>query len=737
MMRTLCLRAVGTSTILALAVPTLAPAQQREVPTFGAETQLVTVDAVVIDRDGNAVTGLTAGDFVVSEDGAPQEIASFEAMDLGEPPAGGAPEAEAAVGSVVSNQRPAAGYASSFILLVDDMSLAAERAADVRRAIDRFVRDGLRGGDDLLFATTSGDIWWNARMPEGAEDVRALAARLRGRKLSETTSDFMSEWEAYRVSRSESPTGASLESFGIPVTTEQSGIAVAAPTTNLMERIVTRWLERGVCSPLALSLCRTMIAQRAEQIDRARVNRTRDVAARVDRAVFALSAHRGRKALLLLTEGFLNDPDVDITRVVAGHCREANIAVYSLDVRGLEPGFAELSAASSAGAPNGAELSLMRQEQIEFQAAGNAALAEDTGGFALRDTNDLGGGAVRIAEESRVYYLLGIAPPPGKGPRDWRSLKVTTKRRGLTVRARKGYTLRNAAQVARADREKQAEAAARALAGGGGAAEAPPLEVSRALANGLDRDEIPIRAMPFLFGPRPEGRVHALVALEADLSRIANLGGEDHPATVLSLSVAVTHRDTGEVRRTDQKVKVDSGKRGPAFQGWLTISREFDLRPGVNQARVVVRDEFLGRTGAVTLRFVVPEPESGGLRLSTPILTDRTLSRPGEASRPVLVARRTFGTGGTLYGQYEVFGATAGSGGGPRVETSYELRGRGGTVLRRGGPDLVAADREGRVIETLRLSLDGLPPGDYELGLRAADRLAGTTSERTEPLRLE
>src|SRR5262249_17807768 len=159
----------------------------------------------------------------------------------------------------------------------------------------------------------------------------------------------------------------------------------------------------------------------------------------------------------------------------------------------------------------------------------------------------------------------------------------------------------------------------------GGKEEPLPLEVSRALASGIDLSEIPLRAMAFSFEAKPGGRLHSLVALEAGLGRIANLGGEDHPATVLSVSITVAHRDSGEVRRIDQQVKVDAGERGAAFAGWLTLRRELDLVPGVNQARVVLRDEFLGRTGAVTLRFEVPEPR--GLRLSTPILTDRTVGR--------------------------------------------------------------------------------------------------------------
>jgi VWFA-related protein len=699
--------------------------QAPPVATFPTETQLVTIDALVLDRDGRPVPGLTASDFRVEEDGRAREIVSFEAFDLGARPRPS--DTGSPAGPAPSSLRPAMTGGRTFVVLVDDLGLAAARQRDVQRAIDRFAVEGLRDGDELLLSATSGELAWTARMPEGREDVGALAARLRGRKLSETASDYMSDWEAFRITRFESPTGAGLESSGASAGSDAppggGGGAVGALGASLTERVVARWLERRACDPLALGLCRAMVAGRARTLDQARVNRTRDVLARVDQAVFALSRQKGRKALLLLSEGFLNDPDLDAARLVAGRCREAHIAVYFVDVRGLQTGLDELSAASAAGAPNSAELSLMRQESLEFQAAGSVALAEDTGGAALRDTNDLGGAAVRIAEESRVYYLLGISPPPGKGPREWRRLKVSTSRSGLRVRARRGYTLRSAAEI---DREERARRPASRR-------ESVPPEVGRALASGADVDEIPVRSVTFTFGSRPEGRVHALVALEADLGRIANLGGQDRPATVLSLSVVVTHRDTGEVRRTDEQVRLDAGQGGPDLEGWLTLTREFDLRPGVNQARVVVRDEFVGRTGAVSVRFLVPAPE--GLRLSTPVLTDRALSRPGQAPRPVLVARREFGTRGTLYGQFEVYGTREPGGAG--VETSWELRRADGVAVRTGPPGLLAPDAQGRLVKLLQMPLDGLSPGVYELVLRVEDRAAGTAVDRTEALRLE
>jgi VWFA-related protein len=730
--------------------------ERRDVPTFPSRTELVTVDAVVLDSAGRPVRGLTAQDFSLSEDGKPQAIVSFEAFDLG---AGAEPvPASAPPGPVATNLRPTRATASTFVLLVDDMSLAPSRQETVRTALTQFLADGVRDGDELIYATTSGDAWWTARMPEGREDVLALAARVRGRSLADTGKDAVSEWEAFRISHWEGrgeggDAGSAAGATGPPSGSlaPQPGRPTATVAgTSTTQRVVDRYYQNRVCIPelpaaTPLAVCRGMVFARAQQVDARRRNRTRDTLAAIDRAVFTLTGVRGRKALLLLTEGFLNDPDLDLAQEVAGRCREANIAVYALDVRGLMTG---LASADAAGTPNTAELGAMQMEQIEAQAAGSDGLAEDTGGFAVRDTNDLGGGATRVAEESRVYYLLGYAPPEGKGPRDWRKLKVGVGRPGLRVRARKGYTLRTAAEIASAAEARlaaQSRPAGPKTSAGREAAPAPllPADVARALASVRETDAIPLRAMAYALEGRPKGAVRTLIAVEADMRSLANLGGEDHPRAVLTLSIAAAHRDSGQTQRINQRVEVEAGparagatKTAAAWDdGWLALSRELDLLPGVTQARIVMRDEFQGRLGALTLRFVVPP--AAGLRLSTPVITNRISSaREGLPSGPILVAHREFPSGDRLYCWFEVFGAAPRTGTGPRVEASYELRRRDGEVMRRGEPSLVSPSADGRLLRLLALPLDGIVQGDYELVLRVEDKATGQTRERIEPLRI-
>jgi hypothetical protein len=359
-------------------------------------------------------------------------------------------------------------------------------------------------------------------------------------------------------------------------------------------------------------------------------------------------------------------------------------------------------------------MSLMRSEALYASVGGNEGLAEDTGGFAIRDTNDLAGRAVKVADESRVYYLLGFSPPDGKGPRDWRKLKVTVDRPGVTVRARKGYTLRSSVAIAQA---------------GEPVGDKRPPDVTRALLAPQERDDIPLRARAYAFGDRPGGKVSVVVVVEADTSRLANLGG-DRPRSDLSLSIAATHRDSGAVARVDQRITVEAGP-GSAWEGWLALQRDLELPAGVSQARVVLRDAFLGRVGATTIRFEVPP--AGGLRLATPVLTDRLRPRErGVPPEPVLLARREFASGGRLYCHFQVLGMGTGAPDAGTIESRFLLRHAGGSTVTEGKPGPLSVGADGRLIGLMGVPLEGLAAGPYELVLRVEDLANGRVLEQTE-----
>ena len=700
---------LGLAGTLALAGTgrTSGPESPPSPPTFPAAVELVTVDAVVLDGKGRPVPGLAQDDFVVTEDGKPVEIARFEAFAA----AGTAPPPAAP--SVIASNETSRSSGRAFAVILDDLRIASARIGDARQAATSFLDRSVHDGDEVTLGTTSGDVWWSARMPDGREDLLAVLGRVRGRYVEATSLDRMTDYEAFWINNHESsPSMAPL----LPDRPASAPAAAATPEANALggsikERVKQRWKDLNLCTGTS---CEGMVRDRAADLDMTRRGRTQVTLRAVRRGLEALASIRGRKSLLLLSEGFLDDPSSDVRGVEAAS-REANTAIYFIDTRGLTalPGGGSAADAEATLQPR--ERLTMGFENAVLESAGASALADETGGFSVKNTNDLAAGVDRIADESRVYYLLGFYPPERKSARDWRKLRVEVKRPGLTVRARRGYTLRAAASPKEAT-------------GGKKASKQPTLDpvVARTLDSAHDAGGIPLRIMTYLFEPHASGTTHVLIAAEFDGSR---LGGR------LELSILATHRDSGREFRADDMLALSvAGGDAPA---WRAVARDFDLPSGVAQARVVVRDPASGAVGSVSQRFEVPP--TGVLRLSTPIVTDHIepASKAGAHPRPALAVHRVFRPEGALYVQFEVFGAArAAQPPLPRVTAGLALRKADGRVVRQAPPTPIVADADGRVVRFVGIPLDGLEEGPYDLVLDVQDQVSGARVLDGEPLTL-
>jgi VWFA-related protein len=684
----------------------------KATPTFPSGVELITVDAVVLDGNGRPVPGLTRDDFVVKEDGRPQEIASFEAFDGG----GVSEEPQAVAPAVVASNQPR-GAGRAFAIVLDDLRIAPERVPAARETAERFLERFVHDGDLVTVATTSGDAWWSARIPEGREDLTAVLARARGRRVDVPTVDWMTDYEAsWIANREDSPSVTSLvpgASVALPSRVSASA-PEAVPPGSLKERVKQRWERANWCVPI---YCDSLVRARAAEIDSARRARVRLTLACVRRALEALAPVRGRKSLLLLSDGFLEDSGSD-SRAVAAASREANTAIYFVDVRGLvaQPGW---GGADSVGPPpDERERTAVAFEEATVESAGAAGLADDTGGFTVRNTNDLSAGVWKIAAESRVFYLLGFYPPEGKAPRQWRKLRVEVKRPGLTVRARRGYTLRS----------EMASASSTAASG-----KEPAVDpvVARALDSAHDETGIPLRAIAYVQEPRPGDVVHVLVAAELDAAAVAASAAH---GVRLEVGAQVSMRDSGRAFRQDAAMTVaGAGDESPA---WRAFTRDFDLPPGVAQVHFVVHDPASGAIGSIEHRLEIPFP--GELRVSTPILTDRIVpgKNPGDRPRPALAAHRVFPGGGGLYCEYEVFGAARPGGAPPRVTAGFEIRSSNGTVVREAAATPIASDPNGRLVRLVGASLEGVAEGSYDLVIDVRDERTGERLVRHEPFAL-
>src|SRR4030042_3956866 len=139
---------------------------------------------------------------------------------------------------------------------------------------------------------------------------------------------------------------------------------------------------------------------------------------------------KGRKSVILVSEGFVQDPWAEESRNVTHVAMRANAALYFVDARGLDLGSAEYPAElNDLGIPGDLAITLAEEASATF---GSEGLAEDTGGFRVRDTNDPARGGRRDAGRARGHFLLGHDPT--KEPdRRFRKIRVQVHRKGVRV----------------------------------------------------------------------------------------------------------------------------------------------------------------------------------------------------------------------------------------------------------------------------------------------------------------
>jgi VWFA-related protein len=113
-----------------------AAAPQALQPPFKTGVELVMVDAQVVDKKGDPVPGLAAGQFQVTIDGKKRQVVSadFISAATGLTPAGTAPAAGAAPGT------PAPSAGNIYVLAVDQGSFRPVNAPSVTHAVREFLK---------------------------------------------------------------------------------------------------------------------------------------------------------------------------------------------------------------------------------------------------------------------------------------------------------------------------------------------------------------------------------------------------------------------------------------------------------------------------------------------------------------------------------------------------------------------------------------------------------------------
>ena len=510
----------------------------------------------------------------------------------------------------------------------------------------------------------------------------------------------MTDWEAMRIPNRRDP----------------------SVTRNVMQRFekygVQMLSQRDSTNPLSGTLSDPFITTRAADRYLAARTRNRIALEVIERALNGLTNARGRKSVILVSEGFIHDPDLDEFKRVNVASRRANAAIYFVNARGLDGLPVEFTAEFGPA---------MNVEDIGFAFAamdriddGSENIARDSGGFTVKNTNDLANGLQRIARETQTYYLAGYLSTNPARDGKFREIKVKFKKgkgKGLKIRARKGY---------------YAPTADGTFDRGGKEGVDPVMQA--ALDSPWPQDGIPLRMTHYVGGEQLMGKAGTLVMAEVDIRGLQFTPEEDRQVATIEFLLVVAHRESGEFFRFDQAItmRLRPATRTRLNRIWFPIARDFELQPGDHMAKMIVRESSTGTVGSVVHEFVVPPLDR--FRVTTPILSDTpTKNAEGEPELPRPLARREFPQGEQVLCSFDVLNAVKDQTGMPRVFQGYELRGPDGSVVTSLPESPIRPTSLGALSRIFGFRLDDAPLGDYEIVMTVRDGLTGEEIILEEP----
>jgi VWFA-related protein len=366
-------------------------------------TNLVQVDAVIVDKKGQPVTDLRSDELQIFEDGRQQKIThfSFVAPESPVSPAARPAPPDKNAPPLPPVKLHPEDVRRTIALIVDDLGLSFESTYYVRRALKKFVEQQMQPGDLVAIIRTSGGI---GALQQFTADKRQLSAAIERVK-----------WYA----------------------SGRSGIGVFAP------------LEGNPGNSEEAREANEDFNQFREDVFAV------GTLGAVSYVVRGMRELPGRKSVLLISDGFRiysrNNPDRNYRALLAlrrliDQANRATVVIYTMNAAGLQTlGF------SAADSTSG-----MTSEQMEQQLSDrrNAAfesqegldyLARETGGIAIRNNNDLSSGIRRVIEDQKSYYLIGYRPDESTfdaktGRRTFHKLSLKVSRPGkFNVRMRNGF----------------------------------------------------------------------------------------------------------------------------------------------------------------------------------------------------------------------------------------------------------------------------------------------------------
>lgn len=687
------------------------PAPPAARPVFRTGTSAVLLDVVVRDKKGRPVIDLRQDEVTVLEDGEPVEVQAFGLVRGASPTAS---LREAATGQPDPLRR-----VTLVTIVFDHLSQngrdIARRAAleflGIDRPADQWV--SIYRLDNRLLRTQP----FTRSLAEIRAGVQA-ATQMGARESPDTllggrSFDFEQDARAAEASVRQIGGGG-----GATVDTPAIGAAAGdAAMTAVLERMAVM-IDRAELEQRGQSSLYPLMA-----------------------LIKAHGALEGRKALLYFSEGLIVPPNLEEAfRATVSEANRANVSIYAIDARGLDPTRSldsarialERSARSSQRQmvtrgsdpvtiedvmnSENAEGALRKDTQATLQ-----LLAEDTGGFLVANSNNLAARLARVATDLEAYYQVAYTPRLTTYDGNFRRVEVRVKRRGVDVQSRSGYF---------------------ALPPTDGLPllpyELPMLAAAAAIPLPRPFD---IAATTFRFGTTSRGVQHT-VLIEVPLDQLTFDEDRRQKRYTLRFTVmALVKNAAGEVveRLSDSFPLEGPVERVEALRrGRLVFKRQLWLAPGTYTLLAVARDQSSERSSVQSLHVEVPAASAGAPLLSTPAIIRRVepaSDQPDTVEDPfrtdqlrivpglgVPISRAANAHVSAYVVVYPVNGAV------PALAFEFV---RDGAVMGRSSATLPTPDTDGRIKYVASFPTSTFAPGTYTV--RAVATLGTRTDHSEQP----
>jgi VWFA-related protein len=402
---------------------------QQSDHTIRVDVGLVQTDVMVFDRQGRFVPELKLGQFELRVDGKVQPISFVEQVSAGSPHdeevwarAEGKPVPAPALG--VDPRNPG----RILLFYLDDWHLSADSVMRSRAALANLVNTSMGPKDRVGVFTATGQLG----------PVRQLT----GDKAA-----VQAELEKFNF------VSAGVADLEYPPMTEAQAVLIEqndADVINYFAKAIAptigdRYLGAlgGINDDRELNKAKEIARKRAAGLAQQSATYAERSLAALRNLFRSTEDLPGRKLVFLLSDGFVIQPQrgdiVARIREVTDAAARTGFVVYTLDARGLVVGLPD---ATRKRAPDTTG-SLAHSGVNEVSSAQDAlnALAADTGGRFLKNTNALDAALITTLEEISRYYLLAWSIDqeqlrPGK----YSTIRASVKGRpDLSVRVRQGW----------------------------------------------------------------------------------------------------------------------------------------------------------------------------------------------------------------------------------------------------------------------------------------------------------